>query len=130
MSLRLYLILMSIGTFVCWGAWYFVIVNVDPFEGGKMGLFFFYVSLFLALMGSFSVVGFLVRSLVVKSDEALFHHVRHTFRHAILITSLIITALIFFQQKILNLWNGIVLLIFFLVLESIIFANRKFKGTI
>jgi hypothetical protein len=130
MSLRQYLIFMAIGTAICWTAWYFVILNVDPTETGIIGLFFFYISFFLALTGTFSVIGFLARRWIVKNEDALFHHVRHTFRHAILVSSLVLVALILFQQKILNLWNGILLLIIFLALESIVFANRKFKNSI
>ena len=130
MSLRQYLIFMAMGTAICWIAWYFVILNVDPTETGIVGLFFFYVSLFLALTGTFSVIGFLMRRWIVKNEDALFHHVRHTFRHAIFISSLVLVALILFQQKILNWWNGILLLIIFLALESIVFANRKFKNSI
>ena len=41
MTLRQYLILMSIGTVVCFVAWFFVILSLDPTQAGFLGFFFF-----------------------------------------------------------------------------------------
>ena len=128
MTLRQYLLLMSIGTAICWIAWFFVINNIDPKQAGFAGYIFFYLSLYLALTGTFSVIGFLIRRRLVKSDEIAFHHVRHTFRQGMLISSLILVTLILLQERLLTWWNGILLVILFVILESIIFTNRKYKN--
>jgi len=119
---------MTIGTTLCWLAWFFVVSSVNPLETGFWGIAFFYISLFLAFTGTFSVIGFLIRHHFVKNDMIIFHHVRHTFRQGILVSSLFIIALILLQQKLLTWWNGIILVILFVILESIIFANRKYKN--
>jgi hypothetical protein len=80
MSLRYYLILMSIGALICWLAWFFVLGSIDPTQAGFFGFLFFYASLFLALTGTFSVIGFLIKKIVLKNDQVIFHHVRSTFR--------------------------------------------------
>lgn len=127
MSLRQYLILMSIATLLCWVAWFFVLNYTTP-DSGFLTLFFFYCSLFLAILGTFSVIGFLVRRFFVKDDEVVFRHVRRTFRQSLLLAALIIFALLLLSARLLTWWNSIILIIFFLFLEAVIFTNRKFRN--
>lgn len=128
MTLRQYLLMMSIGTIICWLIWVLVVSNIDPVETGLVGSIFFYVSLFLALIGTFSVIGFLIRKKIIKDEVVVFHHVRHTFRQGLLISLLILIALMMLQFKLLTWWTGVLIVLLFLVLESIIFANRKHKN--
>ncbi|PIT87855.1 MAG: hypothetical protein COU31_00800 [Candidatus Magasanikbacteria bacterium CG10_big_fil_rev_8_21_14_0_10_40_10] len=128
MTLRQYLLLMSVGTALCWLIWLMVIANINPEEGNLIGFLFFYSSLFGALVGTFSVIGFIIKKKANKNDLVVFHHVHHTFRQGILIGLLVVSALIMMQLKFLNLTTGIILLIFFLFLESLIFAGRKYKN--
>ena len=127
MSLRQYLILMSIATLLCWVAWFFVLNYITP-DGGWLALFFFYCSLFLAIVGTFSVSGFLARRFLVKNDEVVFRHVRRTFRQSLLLAIIIIFALMLLSARLRAWWNGIVLIIFFFFLEAVIFTNRKFRN--
>ncbi|MFH1292106.1 MAG: hypothetical protein ABIH87_02820 [bacterium] len=128
MTLRQYLILMSIGTAMCWAIWILVIINIDPVETKYLGLAFFYASLFLALSGTVSVIGFLVRKKINKNDEIVFHHVRHTFRQGVLISSLILLSLAMLQYKLLNWLTGMLIVLLFLILESLAFTNRRYKN--
>jgi hypothetical protein len=126
MTLRFYLTLMSIGAFICWLAWFFVIGNVDPSQAGFVGFLFFYSSLFLALTGTFSILGFLVKKIILKNDQVVFHHVRTTFRHGMLMAVAIILALILLQTKLLSWWNMLLLIVLLIIIEGIIFTNRKY----
>lgn len=128
MSLRYYLVLMSIGALICWLAWFFVLGSVDPTQAGIFGFLFFYASLFLALTGTFSVIGFLVKKIVLKKDQVIFHHVRSTFRQGMLIALLIIGGLILLQTKLLAWWSAILLILLFTFVEGIIFTNRKYNN--
>ena len=130
MGLRSYLILMAIGTILCWVVWFLIIGNINPDQAGIIGLILFYLSLFLSLTGTISVVGFLIRKKIDKNDTVIFHHVRHTFRQGLLLSCLIISALILLQCKILNWLTGMLVVVLFLIIESIIFANRKHKNKI
>lgn len=125
MTLRQYLVFMSIGTVVCAAAWFFVILSLDPTQAGFLGFLFFYVSLWLAVFGLFSVVGFLVRWKILKDDEVVFRHVKKTFRQAIIFSSAICLALFLLQLRLLTWWNGILLILLFLALEGVIFTNRR-----
>ena len=128
MSLRFYLILMSFGALICWLAWFFVLNSIDPVQAGFFGFLFFYSSLFLALTGTFSVIGFLIKKIVLQNDEIIFHHVKSTFRQGMLIATIIVAGLILLQTKLLAWWSAILLLSFFIVIEGIIFTNRKYNN--
>jgi len=128
MTLRQYLILMSVGAAICWMAWIFVLGSTDPTEAGFFGFLFFYCSLFLALAGTFSVFGFLIKKIILKNDEIVFHHVKSTVRQGMLVAGFIILGLILLQVKLLAWWNGILLILLFAVVEGIIFTNRKYNN--
>lgn len=125
MTLRQYLILMSIGAALCWVAWFFLLFSVDPEHAGWTGFVFFYASLFLATLGSFSVVGFLIKKKLVKDDDIVFRHVKRTFRQGTFTAMLLISLLLLLQWRYLNWWNGALSIVFFVILEGIVFTNRK-----
>ncbi len=129
MSLRLYLILMSIGTVFCWAAWVYILFNTSPNDNNIISLISFYLSLFMAIVGTFSVIGFTLRRLIIKDDDVVFRHVRHTFRQGTILGTAIILALILLSQELLFWWNAILLAIFFLFVEIIIFTNRKHSNS-
>lgn len=129
MSLRLYLFLMSLGTLLCWIAWFFVLINISPSGAGLHGLFAFYISLFLAVVGTFSVIGFAVRRAIIKNDEVVFRHVRHTFRQSVLLATILTILLILLSKQLLFWWNAVILAVFFLFIELIVFTNQKHSNT-
>ena len=128
MTLRPYLILMSVGALVCWLAWFFVLANIDPEQAGVFGFLFFYTSLFLALTGTFSVIGFLIKKIILKNDQAIFHHVKSTFRQGMLVATTIIAGLILLQTELLAWWSAALLILLFVIIEGIIFTNRKYSN--
>ncbi|OGH83780.1 MAG: hypothetical protein A2261_03850 [Candidatus Magasanikbacteria bacterium RIFOXYA2_FULL_44_8] len=128
MTLRQYLILMSLGTLICWAAWVVIINTFDPNTAGILGLLFFYVSLFLALVGTFSVIVFLIRRVIIKNDEVIFRHVRRTLRQSIVVSTLIIFVLFLLQKQLLTWWNLALVLILFFAIEGIVFTSRKYNN--
>jgi hypothetical protein len=128
MSLQRYLALMTIGTAICWLAWIFVIFNVDPQTAGLLGFLFFYFTIFFALIGTFSVIGFLVRRKMVGDDNVIFRHVKRTFRQSILISSAVVSLLLLLQKDLLTWWNGVLVIVFFFIVEGIIFTNRRYSN--
>ncbi|HLC69676.1 MAG TPA: hypothetical protein VJH75_01365 [Patescibacteria group bacterium] len=127
MTLRQYLILMSLGTVACAIAWLFIVFSIDPTQAGVIGLTFFYISLFLTLLGAFSVIGFLLRRKLVYDEVAVFRHVRRTFRQSIIFSLFFICVLLLLQKQWFNWWNLALLIFLVLVTEGIIFSNRKNK---
>ena len=128
MTLRQYLVLMSVGALICWLAWFFVLGSLDPSQAGFFGFLFFYASLFLALSGTFSVIGFLIKKIILKNDQIVFHHVKNTFRQGVLLAMVIILGLILLQVKLLTWWDAILLVMLFAAIEGVIFTNRKYNN--
>jgi hypothetical protein len=125
MNLRQYLVLMSIGTILCWVSWFFVVFKISPLDAGFIGIFSFYFSLFLSIVGTFSVFGFLIRIAILKDDEVVFRHVRHTFRQSIFIATVITIVLLLLSKQLLFWWNAAVLIAFFIFIEAVFFTSTR-----
>lgn len=129
MTLKQYLILMSIGSILCWAAFIAVIFNVNPYSASTMEFVFFFSSFALAVVGTCSVVGFLLRRLFLKDDEIIFRHVKHTFRQSILIAAVLTLLLILQGLRLLTWWNFPLPIVLGVFLETIVFTKRKFSNT-
>ncbi|MBI5728141.1 MAG: hypothetical protein HY984_00105 [Candidatus Magasanikbacteria bacterium] len=117
MTLRTYLILMVVATIVCWLSWGVVVVNTDPFQGGILIFIFFYLSLFLGLVGLSTLVSFAVRYAAAKHANLFFRLVQKSFRDGVA-TALMLTLLVYAQgQNLLRAWN--VTLIFIAVVAGV-----------
>lgn len=103
MTLKRYLILMSLATLICWLAWLIVIFKIDPYGAGFLAFLFFYLSFFLALTGTFATLGLIVRIWLIK-HELVIRQAGTAFRQAILFSVLIIGVLILLSLKLLTWW--------------------------
>ena len=128
MTLRQYLILMTIASSICWLVWGCVVWRLDPNSADALGFAFFYLSFGLAIMGTISVLGFWIRQLLFHDNELVFRHVRQTFRQSIIIALGCLSLLFLIQLRVLRWWNAILLLLIFLTIEGIVFANRRYTG--
>ncbi len=132
MTLRSYLIIMSITTAVCWVILALILNMTDPFHTNWIGFMLFYGSLFLAIMGTAAIVGFLVRFVLLK-HELVFRSVKAAFRQSFLIGLLMISVLILISQDLFS-WVNLFLLIFGLTLLEYFLVtydrNRIVKGSI
>lgn len=125
MSLKQYLLLMSVGTLFCWLAWIFVIFKISPIDSGIVGIFSFYLSLFLAIVGTFSVLGFLIRGFILKNEDAVFRQVKNTFRQSIFVSTVVTLMLLMLSKGWLYWWTALMLMMSFVFIEAYLFTNRK-----
>jgi len=114
---------MITATVLCWGALGLILVFVNPYEAGLMGLIFFYIALFLGLLGVFSIIGFVFRFLL-KRNEFAYAQVKIAFRQGFMFAVLLTIILGLQGARLLVWWNTILLIImlggveyFFLVSE-------------
>ena len=119
---------MAFSTLICWVAFVFVLFNIDPAQAGVLGFGFFYVSLFLGIVGLFSIFGFLIKSRKVSHDDAVFRQVKKTFIQGILFGSFTVLALILRQFGFLYWWNSIFIIILYILIEGVILSNRKYHN--
>ena len=109
MTLKSYLIIMLITTLICWLAFWFVLWTVNPEVTNWLGFLLFYSSLFLSIVGTAAIIGFIIRFVGLKHELA-FRSVRDAFRQSFLMSFLVI-AILFLLAKNLFSWLNV----FFLV---------------
>jgi hypothetical protein len=109
MNFKEYLLFMTIGTVLAWGAWVFVLLRVDPGENGLIGLLLFYVTLFVALIGILAIAGVLYRVKLLKRHQLVSREVKIAFRHAIIFAGVAVICLALSAQGLLFWWNVLAL---------------------
>ena len=110
---------MGLSTFFAWVGWVIVVLNVNPTESGVMGFILFYVTLTTGLVGAFALVGTLCRVVLLKHRDVLIREVRISFRHAILLSAVAVSALALSAQGQWRWWILIVLISVASLLEYI-----------
>jgi len=127
MTLKKYLNLMTILTIICWVAWVLVLVLINPQQSDLIGFVLFYFSLFLALLGTASIFGFLIRVWLKK--KPIFKQVEIAFRQGIWLGLLVLIIFILKGLDLLRWWNALFLVLFLIFLELFfLLSNRKYRG--
>ncbi len=122
MSLKAYVIGMLFATIVCWGAFGFVVLFVDP-DRGWLAVLAFYLTLGLALMGTITLIGYKIR-VAVSHGEELYANLGVSLRQGILLAIALVGVLFLQSLRMLNWWDG-GLLVGFLILLEFFFLSRK-----
>ena len=125
MTFRQYLTVMLIGTAGAWLAWTITLFTIDPTQTSIIGFLFFYLTLFIAIVGSLSILGSAIRVLIKKPD-VISRSVYTAFRHSILFGLLIIGALILISFDILRWWS-ILLFVIVLAFIELFFLSAKYS---
>lgn len=120
--------MMSIGTVMCWVAWLFVIFNISPDQAGLLGFSFFYTTLFLGIVGLFSVIGLMMKKKKQDQEEIIFRQVKRTFKQGILFAIFSTIILLLLQFQMLFWWNGIILITIYILVEGAIISGRKYNN--
>jgi hypothetical protein len=124
MTLKSYLLVMSLLTALAWTFFLFVAGLVDPFQTNQLGFFLFYISLFAALSGFIFLIGFVIRFIALKK-ELEFNLVRNAFRQSFLLASFVVALLILKSQDMLSGLNSALLIIIFSILELFLTSYKK-----
>jgi len=124
MSLRSYLVLMIVATSLCWLAFSLVIRIVNPETTNWLGFLLFYLSLFLSLVGTTALIGFIVRFIGLK-HELVLYSVRAAFRQSFLFAFFIAAVLFLLAHNLFSWLNVIFLVIGLSVLEFFMLSYKK-----
>jgi hypothetical protein len=117
MTLRQYLTIMGVGTALAWSAVALIVFGVNPTETSSAVFVIFYASLFLAVTGTLSVIGFLLRVLVLRKQYFISRQVAVSFRQAVLLASLTVGALVLQSKSLLSWWTAALMIAAMTVLE-------------
>ncbi|KKW42507.1 MAG: hypothetical protein UY92_C0006G0068 [Candidatus Magasanikbacteria bacterium GW2011_GWA2_56_11] len=125
MTLRQYLATMIFATLLCYTAWFFVIDNVDPFAASAAGLGFFYLSFFLSLLGTCSLIFFCLYRFFGTSDLPLFRYVQKSFRESLAISAYLALMLLLQGASYLTFWIGSLVTGLFILVISFMVSLRS-----
>jgi predicted ABC-type exoprotein transport system permease subunit len=125
MSIRQYLATMAFATLLGWVVWILVLFYIDPTTTESIGFWFFYISLFLSLLGTYSVIALAIKIKLVKHEEIIFRQTKKTFKQALIFSSYAIVTLFLSQRDLLNWWNFFLLTSVYLFMEGAILTNRN-----
>ena len=123
MTLKKYLNLMCILTGICWLGWVLVIFLINPERAGFIGFLLFYISLFLAILGTAAVVSFIIRAQF--SQKPIFRQVEISFRQGIWISAGVVVLLLLKGWHLLRWWNILLLILFLVILELLFLGQEK-----
>lgn len=124
MTLKKYLAVTAIATAICWTIFLFVSSVINPEATNWIGFSLFYLSLFMALSGTASLTGFLIRFVALKKELA-FHAVRIAFRQSFMFSLFMIMLLILLSQGLFNWLNLLMLIIVFTIAETVMINAAK-----
>lgn len=106
MTLRSYLNAMALATTVAFIGLVLVILYIDPVSTGYMGLTLFYTTLFLGLMGFFTLLSFSLKRWIAN-NEIIFAYVASSFRQGFWLAVIITGLLVMQGARILNWWDAL-----------------------
>lgn len=124
MSFRSYLIFMTLATVAAWIAWAVVLNGVDPTRSGVAGLLLFYLTLIMAVFGTISMLGLLVR-LWRSTGELPSRLAIRSFRHGILLSVLLTSSLLLFSQNWFRWWTMLLMVVIVALVEMAFLSSRQ-----
>jgi hypothetical protein len=116
MSLRLYLIIMTLVSLCAWIAWFIVIYSIDPSKSGMVGFFLFYITLSISFLSSVTLVGTLIR-VWLRQKEVVYRHVIRSLRQGLILTALFLASLLLAGSGLLVWWVLLLLILIASILE-------------
>ncbi len=115
---------MAILSFLCWSLFIFVMRLINPTSTNWLGFVLFYLVLFISLIGTSALIGFIIRFIALKKELA-FNSVKLAFRQSFLFSLFIIIILILTSQHLFNWLNLLLLIIIFSILELFLISYKK-----
>ena len=126
MTLKNYLIVMSVLTIMCWAIFALMLNVINPATTNYLGFGLFYFSLFLSLSGTAALVGFVFRFVALRKS-LVFQSVRNAFRQSFLFALFISISFLLLSLELFTWLNISLLLIIFVILELFVTSYRRQK---
>ncbi len=110
--------LMSIGvsTLVAWAGVALVLFKLDPYETIDLSVSLFFISLFFALMGTFTLILFVLKRWKASHYIAL-KHVNVSLRQGFLLSVCALICAGLLMLGLLRIWNGLLIVILITLIE-------------
>ena len=124
MTLKTYLTIMLLATGICWSTFAVVINSINPETTNWIGFSLFYTSLFLAIVGTSALIGFVIRFILLRKD-LVFRQVAIAFRQSFLFAFIIVGSLILQSFRMLTWYNAILFIVGLTVLEFFLISYKR-----
>jgi len=124
MTFKQFILTMLAATAVVWLAWIFILFNIDPTNSGWSGFWFFYITFGMALVGSLSVLGTIIRRRF-KPTDLVSRQVLVSFRQSLWLTFIIVVSLVLLSQGVFRLWIITLVILVFAFLELAFLSARR-----
>ncbi len=91
-----------------WIGWILVITQLSPYANLSIALILFFITLFIALTGTFGVLGFYFRLWLFK-NEIFYKHINVSMRQGTFLSLIAVFCLVFQMLRVLTWWSGLLL---------------------
>ena len=122
-SYRQYLMTIGLTALVSWVAWAMVIIKLDPYTSTGLALGLFFISLFFALIGTFTIIGFALRRWIGK-NEIYYHHLSVSLRQGLLLSMCTLMCISLLIMGALKWWNGLLVVTIAVLMEMFITSRN------
>ncbi len=123
MKLQSYLIGIGASSVICWVAFVLTIFYLNPNTNRTLALSSFFISLFFALAGTFTLAGFFIRT-ALSHNELYYANINVSFREGFLLSLIIIGILALQLLKLLTWWDAS-LFVAIMILVEFYFLTKK-----
>lgn len=116
-----FLLLVGVAGSGSWFAFMTVLFYIDPEASGRIGVAAFYISLFLALLATFTLVGLGGRIVLKKyqrQSTVLFRVLLPAIRQSVWLSAIVVVSFILLAAHVFTVWSMAILLIGFTILEA------------
>lgn len=117
-----YLIPTGLAAFFSWTAWILVVVKINPYESTALALPLFFLSLFFALISTFTILGFYLRK-YLNHHEVHFNYINISLRQGILLSFCALGCLAFLLLGVLTWWDSLLLVFIVTLIEFYLTAK-------
>lgn len=116
---------MILATILAWLGWSLVIVNFSPEQAEVTVFLLFYVLLFLAGLGTFSLLGLWSRKVFSRQKLILRAVALKAFRQGVILSAVVVTSLWLQALRVLTWWNILLLIVLAVVVELVFVVFSK-----
>lgn len=111
-----YISFIAIAGVFAWLAWLLVVFKFSPYEKMGLSLGMFFITFFMALSSTFTVIGFYFRIWLFK-NEIFYKHINVSLRQGVFLGLIANFSLVFQMLRVLNWWSGLLLIVIAVLLE-------------
>src|SRR3989338_511373 len=119
MNIRAYSLSIVLATILAWLGWSLVIVNFSPEQAEVTVFLLFYALLFLACLGTLSLLGLWLRKLFTKQKVIMRVVAMKSFRQAVILSAVLVISLWLQAMRVLTWWNILLLIVLAVVVELV-----------